>query len=208
MHLYKKIFLTISILISTNLFSEYEITINYESGFEFKSQKELLPILQKETSRRGIEKIIKNQEWIKDYSLIYKPFEKKIFISIKNRTPFFIFNKEYFYDENLNSFKFDETEKKLIMVNGDIDNLNNIIILIDLIHSNKSVEYRIESINYNFVSGWDVQTEKTLIRFGKDISEQKLKSFKDTVNYLFEIRKIPSIIDMRHKDGVALNYGK
>ena len=208
MHLYKKIFLTISILISTNLFSEYEITINYESGFEFKSQKELLPILQKETSRRGIEKIIKDQEWIKDYSLIYKPFEKKIFISIKNRTPFFIFNKEYFYDENLNSFKFDETEKKLIMVNGAIDNLNNIIILIDLIHSNKSVEYRIESINYNFVSGWDVQTEKTLIRFGKDISEQKLKSFKDTANYLFEIRKIPSIIDMRHKDGVALNYGK
>tara|TARA_Y100000746_G_scaffold156032_1_gene133954 strand:- start:324 stop:950 length:627 start_codon:yes stop_codon:yes gene_type:complete len=208
MHLYKKIFLTISILISTNLFSEYEITINYESGFEFKSQKELLPILQKETSRRGIEKIIKNQEWIKDYSLIYKPFEKKIFISIKNRTPFFIFNKEYFYDENLNSFKFDETEKKLIMVNGDIDNLNNIIILIDLIHSNQSIEYKIESINYNFVSGWDVQTEKTLIRFGKDISEQKLESFKDTANYLFEIRKIPSIIDMRHKDGVALNYGK
>tara|TARA_X000000368_G_scaffold78059_1_gene58319 strand:+ start:4519 stop:5145 length:627 start_codon:yes stop_codon:yes gene_type:complete len=208
MHLYKKIFLTISILISTNLMSEYEITINYESGFEFKSQKELLSILQKETSRRGIEKIIKNQEWIKDYSLIYKPFEKKIFISIRNRTPFFIFNKEYFYDENLNSFKFDETEKKLIMVNGDIDNLNNIIILIDLIHSNKSIEYKIESINYNFVSGWDVQTEKTLIRFGKDISEQKLKSFKDTANYLFEIRKIPSIIDMRHKDGVALNYGK
>ena len=208
MHLYKKIFLTISILISTNLMSEYEITINYESGFEFKSQKELLSILQKETSRRGIEKIIKDQEWIKDYSLIYKPFEKKIFISIRNRTPFFIFNKEYFYDENLNSFKFDETEKKLIMVNGDIDNLNNIIILIDLIHSNKSIEYKIESINYNFVSGWDVQTEKTLIRFGKDISEQKLKSFKDTANYLFEIRKIPSIIDMRHKDGVALNYGK
>ena len=208
MHLYKKIFLTISILISTNLLSEYEITINYESGFEFKSQKEHLSILQKETSRRGIEKIIKNQEWIKDYSLIYKPFEKKIFISIKNRTPFFIFNKEYFYDENLNSFKFDETEKKLIMVNGDIDNLNNIIILIDLIHSNKSIEYKIESINYNFVSGWDVQTKKTLIRFGKDISEQKLKSFKDTANYLFEIRKIPSIIDMRHKDGVALNYGK
>ncbi len=208
MHLYKKIFLTISILISTNLMSEYEITINYESGFEFKSQKELLSILQKETSRRGIEKIIKNQEWIKDYSLIYKPFEKKIFISIRNRTPFFIFNKEYFYDENLNSFKFDETEKKLIMVNGDIDNLNNIIILIDLIHSNQSIEYKIESINYNFVSGWDVQTEKTLIRFGKDISEQKLKSFKDTANYLFEIRKIPSIIDMRHKDGVALNYGK
>ena len=42
----------------------YEININYESGFEFKSQKELITILQKEDSSRGIERVIKNQEWI------------------------------------------------------------------------------------------------------------------------------------------------
>ena len=38
--------------------------------------------------------------------------------------------------------------------------------------------------------------------------KRQLKTFKDTENYLYEIRKIPSIIDMRYKEGVALNYGK
>jgi len=188
--------------------ADYEINISFESGFEFEAQRELLPTLQKERSRRGIERVIKEQEWIKDYSLTYIPFEKKIFISIKNRTPFFVHNKEYFYDKNLNRFKFSTTSKKPIMVNGDIDNLNKIIVLIDLIQSSKLIEFEVESINYNFVSGWDVTTDKTLIRFGEDISNKKLDTFVDTVNYLYEIRKIPSIIDMRYKDGVALNYGK
>jgi len=208
MLLYKKIFLTIWILVSTNLLADYEININYESGFEFEAQKELLQILAKERTRKGIERVIKEQEWIEDYSLTYKPFEKRIFISIKNRKPFFILNEEYFYDKNLNRFKFDRTSKKLILVNGDIDNLNKIIVLTDLIQSSKLIEFKIESINYNFVSGWDVTTDKSLIRFGEDISNKKLNTFKDTVNYLYEIRKIPSIIDMRYKDGVALNYGK
>jgi len=208
MHLYKNIFLILSILIPASLFASYEININYESGFEFKLQKELLTKLQKEDSRRGVERVIKNQEWIKDYSLIYKPFEKKIFISIKNRIPFFVLNNEYFYDKNLNRFKFDETSQKLITVSGDINNLNNVVVLIDLIESNKSIKHKVDSINYNFVSGWDVRTDKTLIRFGKDISDKKLRTFEDTANYLYEIGKIPSIIDMRYKDGVALNYGK
>ena len=208
MRLCKKIFLTACILIPSSLLADYEIKISFESGFEFEAQRELLPTLQKERSRRGIERVIKEQEWIKDYSLTYIPFEKKIFISIKNRTPFFVLNKEYFYDKNLNRFKFSTTSKKPIMVNGDIDNLNKIIVLIDLIQWSKLIEFEVESINYNFVSGWDVTTDKTLIRFGEDISNKKLDTFVDTVNYLYEIRKIPSIIDMRYKDGVALNYGK
>ena len=58
------------------------------------------------------------------------------------------------------------------------------------------------------VDGWDVKSNKALIRFGKDLSEKRLNNFKDTVNYLFEISRIPSIIDVRYKDGVALKYGK
>ena len=39
-------------------------------------------------------------------------------------------------------------------------------------------------------------------------SEDELKSLEDTLNYLYENRKIPSMIDLRNKDGVALSYGK
>ena len=46
MLLYKKSFLIIFILVSTNVFAEYEININFESGFEFKSQQSLIKILK------------------------------------------------------------------------------------------------------------------------------------------------------------------
>ena len=36
----------------------------------------------------------------------------------------------------------------------------------------------------------------------------EITSLKDTLNYLYENRKIPSMIDLRYKDGVALDYGK
>ena len=152
--------------------------------------------------------MISNQDWIKDYSLRYKPFRKEVFISIRNRLPIFILNKEFFYDEELNKFNFDQSKKDLIMVQGPIDDVEEVLKLINVIKSNSLIQFKIESIDYSYVNGWDVKSNKALIRFGKELSEKRLNNFKDTVNYLFEISRIPSIIDVRYKDGVALKYGK
>jgi len=191
-----------------NLISQYEININYESGFEYKSQKMLLKDLEKESSRLGIQALIQKQDWIENYSIIYKPFKKKVFISIKNREPIFILNKEYFYDKNLIKFKYDQSNNELIKVDGDINKIKDVLVLIELVELNNLINFKINKIEYNFVSGWDVITESTLIRFGKDIPQDRVKNFIDTVNYLYEKKKIPSIIDMRYKDGVAIDYGK
>ena len=43
---------------------------------------------------------------------------------------------------------------------------------------------------------------------GNKVSNNKFNSLKDTLNYLYENRKIPSMIDLRYKNGVALDYGK
>ena len=69
MHLYKKLLLITVILTPTNLFAEYEININFESGFEFESQKILISDLKNSKSKKQIEKILKRQDWIKDLSL-------------------------------------------------------------------------------------------------------------------------------------------
>jgi len=191
-----------------NLIAQYEININYESGFEYKSQKTLLKDLEKESSRLGIQALIQKQDWIENYSIIYKPFKKKVYISIKNREPIFILNKEYFYDKNLIKFKYDQSNNELIKVDGDINKIKDVLFLIELVELNNLINFKINKIEYNFVSGWDVKTESTLIRFGKDIPQDRVKNFIDTVNYLYEKKKIPSIIDMRYKDGVAIDYGK
>jgi hypothetical protein len=52
-----------------------------------------------------------------------------------------------------------------------------------------------------------VTSEETTIRFGKRLLDIKFKNFNDTLNYLLDIGRIPSIIDIRYKDGVAINYG-
>jgi len=205
---YKNKFFITFFLFSLSLNAQYEININFESGFEYQSQVILVENLQNELSKKGIVNLIKKEDWIDNYSIVFQPFEKKVFINIKNKKPLFVLNSEYFYDKELTRFKYDQSSNKHIKVNGDINEVKNILFLIELVESNKLMDLKIDRIEYSFVNGWDVKTKSILIRFGKDISQQRVKNFEDTLNYVYEIRKIPSIIDMRYRDGVALSYGE
>ena len=204
MHLYKILLL---IICTTNLFAKYTINIHFESGFKYKSQDNFILKLENINSKHDIEQIIKDQDWIKDYIIMHKPFSKEIFLTIKNREPIFVLNNDFFYDEDLRKFKFYKTYQKLITVNGPIQNIEDIQKIINEVKFSK-FNFDTFTINYNYVNGWDVKTDIFLIRFGKDLSKNKFKKFQDTSNYLYENTKIPSIIDMRYKDGVAINYGK
>jgi len=208
MHHFKKIILVLPLIFSITLLGQYKINIIYESGLEFKSQQLLISKLRNSESRKEIENHIKSQDWIQEYSLIFKPFKKEIYLNIKNREPVFILNNEFFYDKDLQPFKYDLSRRDLIVAEGPIDKPKTILKLIEEIESISNVQFKIREINYSYVNGWDVVSDKTLIRFGNDLSEKRFKNFKDTSNYLLDIGKIPSIIDMRYKDGVALNYGK
>ena len=204
MLLYKKSFLIIFILISTNVFAKYEIEIDFESGFEFKSQQLLIETLRKTNSKRKIEKVLISEDWIENYSIMQKPFQKKIFIRIKNREPILALNDEFFYDKNLFRFKYDKSKNDIIFVSAPEDLVEDALKII----ARCEASIKIKTIKYSHVTGWDIKTDKFLIRFGKHLTEKKFQNFEDTVNYLFEIGKNPSIIDIRYKDGAAIKYGK
>ena len=208
MHHYKLYISVLFLFTSLNVSSQYLINLNFESGFEFESQKKLVSELKNSKSRKQIEKILKRQDWIKDFSLVYKPFKKEVYLSIVNREPIFVLNNQFFYDINLHKFKFDNSKKDLVIVQGPIKNEEDILLLINRIESVANINFEINKINYSYVNGWDVITDKLLIRFGNNLNEKKFNDFEYTLNYLFENGKNPSIIDMRYKDGVALNYGK
>jgi len=208
MHQFRKAISALSLIFSVTLLGEYKINIIYESGFEFKSQHFLINDLKECSSKKEIENLISDQDWIKDYYLAYKPFKKEIYLNIKNREPVFILNNKFFYDKKLSKFEYDNTKKNLILVEGPINNPEDILKLIKEIESIPNIQFKIQTINYSYVNGWDVNSDKTLIRFGNTLTEKRLKNFRDTSKYLLDIGKIPSIIDMRYKDGVALNYGK
>jgi hypothetical protein len=82
--------------------------------------------------------------------------------------------------------------------------------LIDFINTKiKSEQNKCTKLDFKYSSGWIlVSKNNTEIKFGKVISKDRLNSFKQSLNYVYESNSIPSMIDLRYKDGVALNYGK
>ena len=186
------------------------VDITYESDFYLSSQNQLTKDLNNIKSKKDVEKILLDQDWIKSYYLKSHPFTKEVSVSIINKKPIYILNDQHYVDENSNLFKFDQTQLDLIRVNGPINNRDKILFIIESIKEiqQKNHPLVIEMINYDHVSGWQVKTQKYNIKFGKNVSKSKFKTLKDTLNYLYERRTIPSMIDLRYKDGVALDYGK
>ena len=211
MHQLLKYFLAIYFLIGFNIFinaDDLVFDINYESGMQLDSQKFFNESLSLVISKKELRLLLEEQDWIASYSIRSLPFSKKVYISISNRTPIFILNDRYYVDKDLNKFKFDFTSTSLIKINGDIKDLDNILLLIDLFSEYKETNFALISINFNHVRGWLINTDSSVIKLGKKIDNIKIKNTKDTLNYLYEKRKIPKIIDLRYKDGVALKHGQ
>jgi len=201
---FKKIFFLFTFIFAISLYAEYEIEINFESGFEYKSQQLLIETLRKTNSKRKIEKVLSSEDWIENFSIMQKPFQKKIFIRIKNREPILVLNDKFFYDKDLFRFEYDKSKKDIIFVSAPEDLAEDALKIIARCEGS----IKIKTIKYSHVTGWDIKTDKLLIRLGKYLTEEKFKNFEDTINYLFENGKNPSIIDVRYKDGVAIKYGK
>ena len=212
MHQFTNIYLSALLAMSCSNLSakNFIIDIAYESDFYLSSQTQLTKDLNNIKSKNDVEKILLNQDWIKSYYLKLHPFTKEVSVSIINKKPIYILNDMHYVDENSNLFKFDQTQLDLIRVNGPINNRDKILFIIESIKEIQQKNYPliIEVINYDHVSGWQVKTQKYNIKFGKNIPKSKFKTLKDTLNYLYERRAIPSMIDLRYKDGVALDYGK
>ena len=209
MNLYNKILLIfLSPFFAITLFAkDFTIELTFDNFF-LESQKIFVQDLNQISSRNDLENLIKAQDWIDEYKINFKPFTKSAKLSISSRKPYFILNNNYFIDKNLKKFRFDETQLDLILVEGPIIDLKEPMNIINFFEIKRFNQLTIKRIIYTYVAGWEIHTNSFTIKIGKNITDQKLKSLEDTLNYLYENRKIPSMIDLRNKDGVALRYCK
>ena len=184
----------------------FSFSVDFQSGSLFKSQALFLNNLSKTESRGEIESLIAEQDWILYYSIKYEK-DKKVSISIENKVPIFILNDKYYVDKNFSTFKYDNSNLGFIKVFSPIDEIKNAKTLIDFfeILDNK---YMPNLIEYSYTSGWIASNEKMRISMGKILSNDKLIRLEETINYLNQNTKIPSMIDVRYKDGIAINYGE
>jgi len=208
MLLYKyKVYLFLVLLASCSSDQKnFSFSVDFQSGSLFKSQALFLNNLSKTESRGEIESLIAEQDWILYYSIKYEK-DKKVSISIENKVPIFILNDKYYVDKNFSTFKYDNSNLGFIKVFSPIDEIKNAKTLIDFfeILDNK---YMPNLIEYSYTSGWIASNEKTRISMGKILSNDKLIRLEETINYLNQNTKIPSMKDVRYKDGIAINYGE
>jgi cell division septal protein FtsQ len=193
---------------SINIFAQLNIELTFEDPIEFDSQLKFIKSLDDIDSAKSLKNSLENQEWIDNYILNKIPFNNNIEVYISSKKPLFNLNNEFYVDYDLNKFSYSESNRSYLKVSGDISNLSDIINLIKLANElDNNVFNKLELIEYSHVFGWLIVLDKTKIKLGKELTNKKFKLLKETIEYLDINNKIPSMIDLRYKDGVAIKNG-
>lgn len=193
---------------SINTFAQLNIEVTFEDPIEFESQLKFIEDLDDIDSVKSLKNALENQEWIDTYILNKVPFDNNIEVYISSKKPLFNLNNEFYVDYDLDQFSYSASNINYLRVNGDISNLSDIINLIEFVKKlDNNIFNKLELIEYSHISGWLIVLDKTEIKLGKEISNKKLKLLEETIEYLDINNKIPSMIDLRYKDGVAIKNG-
>ena len=193
---------------SINTFAQLNIEVTFEDPIEFESQLKFIEGLDGIDSVKSLKNALENQEWIDSYILKRVPFDKNIDVYISSKKPLFNLNNEFYVEYDLGKFSYSVSNRNYLRVNGDISNLNDVINLIELAKQlDNNIFNKLELIEYSHIFGWLIVLDKTEIKLGKEISNKKLKLLEETIEYLDINNKIPSMIDLRYKDGVAIKNG-
>ena len=195
-------------LYSINIFAQLNIELTFEDPIEFDSQLKFIKSLDDIGSAKSLKNSLENQEWIDKYILNKIPFNNNIEVYISSKKPLFNLNNEFYVDYDLNKFSYSESNRSYLRVSGDISNLSDIINLIKLANElDNNIFNKLELIEYSHVFGWLIVLDKTKIKLGKELTIKKFNLLKETIEYLDINNKIPSMIDLRYKDGVAIKNG-
>lgn len=205
---YKYFFPVVLLIILSSCSNFKNIEVFFEDGFLYAAQKDLISELKLVTTRKEIKTTLSKQEWIEDFKIKFR-INGNIKVIIKTKIPIFIWNEKYYVDTNMKTFGFDKSNHRLINVFCPSNQLNQARDLIDFINTSLiSDQISFEELDFKYSSGWILLSNTTEIKFGKNITKARLNSFRQSLNYVYESKSIPSMIDLRYKDGVAFDYGK
>ena len=193
---------------SINTSAQLNIEVTFEDPIEFESQLKFIESLDDMGSVKSLKNALENQEWIDSYILNRIPFDDNIGVYISSKKPLFNLNNEFYVDYDLDKFSYSASNRSYLRVNGDISNLSDIINLIEFAKElDNNIFNKLELIEYSHIFGWLIVLDQTEIKLGKEITNKKFKLLEETIEYLDINNKIPSMIDLRYKDGVAIKNG-
>jgi len=186
-----------------------KVIIMFESPPSLKQEQELVLNLNSNISKKNLSKFLNNQNWI-DAFLIKRHVFKPLEIFIKTKEPKYIWKDKFYLDSSLSKFIYSGEHPHLVHLDMPIEFVDQWSQVEDQFHSIVQLyNLKIFSVSYTESEGWYFNTETNLrINLGADLSTSMLEKLSLTLKYIFEKNLTPSIIDLRYKDGAALNYGK
>jgi len=189
--------------------SSQKAIVFFENPQFLEQEKDLLIALEDINSYKNLSEFLQNQNWINSF-LIKKNIFKPLKIFIESKEPKYIWQEKFYLDENLNKFLYFEEHPDLLHLNTPIELVTEWLKVEKQFYEvSKAFNLKISSVNYTEAEGWYFKTKNNLrINLGSDLSYKIFKKLSLTLKYIFEKNLTPSIIDLRYKNGAALNYGK
>ena len=202
------LFLT-TFLLSCSGDKNEKILIVFEKPPTLKKSQELVLNLSSDTPNKNLSKFLNNQNWINSF-LIKKHAFKSLEIFIDSKEPKYIWQENFYLDARLSKFSYFGEYPDLLHLDMPIEFVEEWLRVEEEIYALTSAfKIKISSISYSEPEGWHFTTKNNLqIKLGSDLSSEVLEKLQLTLKYIFEKNLTPRIIDLRYRDGAALNYGK
>ena len=185
--------------------SQYEI--NFFEAFDEVYILEVIHELKYESNIKKIKILLDQKKWIERYE-IQRNFFKPSSINIISRKPILVWNDKNFVDRNFFIFpkKESSSSKNILKINCPESLLEEVFKWIN--YPIYEAENRLLSINYDSLEGWIFKFEDFEAKLGKNLDTKKFENLLKTIEYLYEKRKNPSIVDLRSDAGISLKYDK
>ena len=196
-------------LIGCSSNKEQKIIIIFEKPPTLQKAQELIFNLSNNASDKNLSKFLDNQSWINSF-LIKKHILKPLKIFIDSKEPKYIWQKNFYLDAKLSKFLYFGEYPDLLHLDMPIEFVDKWLEVEKEIYAlTAAYNLKISSISYSEPEGWHFMTKSNFqIKLGSDLSSEVLEKLQLTLKYIFEKNLTPRIIDLRYRDGAALNYGK
>ena len=145
------------------------------------------------------ETYVKNKDWVKGF--IQTTTKEKTTYTISLKKPIFKINNNIYYDEDFKKFFMPKKYNLPILLIEKDDLKSEVIKQAKLIK--KNIE-NLKSLNYSNLSGWQVTTDKVIVKMGKSDIGERVKLLKKIINNLNQNNLNVVNLDLRYQQGYVL----
>ena len=199
----------INIFFGCSDISNQKKIVFFENPQFLAQEKNLLTALGNINSNKNLYEFLNNQNWISSF-LIKKNAFKPVEIFIESKEPKYIWQEKFYLDNNLSKFLYSGEHPDLLHLYMPIE------LVVEWIKVGKQIYEAVEtfnlaisSVSYTKAEGWYFHTKNNVrVNLGSKLTSKVYKKLSLTLKYIFEKNLTPSIIDLRYRDGAALNYGQ